>query len=150
MISPPRCKEEYAHCVKAIAPSSKVLPSRDREFIAMPANEFHGKTAIRLDIGASCHIIVFTYIGLPDPRSVHACRSRQARQASGPAAARYAQPSPGRRHTRAVREQRVLRCRRRAAGQVREAATGQRRQAPDQRGGQGLWLLASVVLPGPG
>ena len=52
MNSAPRCKEEYAISVKAIMPSPKILPSLDHKVHGIPVNEFHGKPAIRLDIGA--------------------------------------------------------------------------------------------------
>ena len=70
----------------------------------------------------------------------------KARNASSP---RHPQPPAGNRHASSVPKQRVLRPRRSATGQVRDAASGPDREKFHQRFCTHLGVFPSVVLPSP-
>lgn len=93
-----------------------------------------------LDITLDGNIILFT--------ASHGNRAANQTIVASPAG--YAEPSPRRGPRRELSCERVLRSRRSAAGQVRDAAAGGRRQAAGQPGSQGVRLLAPVALSGAG
>jgi len=94
----------------------------------------------KLDSEAERNIIIFTsYYG-----------RFASDQTKIPPPTEYAESSPTRRQAPELSGQRVLRSRRFAAGQIRNATAGRDRPATRQPGSQGVWLLASLVLSGPG
>src|ERR1700741_3542392 len=101
------CKGEYVRAVKGIVPSALTALSRTRAAISFDASYERNQLMNWLDISTIWNIIVFTDFNRSDLRSLHAGRSKQARQARCLAATRHTQPAPGRRHSYAVRVQRV-------------------------------------------
>jgi hypothetical protein len=93
-----------------------------------------------LDIQCLMYIIIFT---------VEHVRSA-TNQTIIPARAGHIESSPERSASRELSRQRLLRCRRPAAGQIRDAATGGCRQAIGQSGSKDVWLFAPVILSGTG
>jgi hypothetical protein len=75
--------------------------------------------------------------------------SRPPAKAPDASSPRDPQPSAGDRHRSPVSRQRVLRSPRSVAGQIRDAASGPGREKFCQRFCTCLWVLSSVVLPGP-
>jgi hypothetical protein len=93
-----------------------------------------------LDIQYNVYIITFTV------KHVRAATN----QAIILARAGYVESAPERSAARELSRQRVLRCRRSAAGEIRDAAAGGCRQAVGKSGSQDVWIFAPVVLSGTG
>jgi len=96
-----------------------------------------------LDNHGRCDVITFTC------GWVHDSSSRAPAKARNAASPRHPQPPAGDRHAPFVPRQRVLRPRRSATGQVRDAASSPDREKLHQRFCTRLRVLPSVVLPSP-
>src|SRR5438105_6016300 len=101
----------------------------------------------RLDKAPQYVVIIFTDGTQPNRENENAAGEKQLRQAEGVTATRNTQPPPSGCAPSFVREQRILRSQRLAAGEIRDATTGPCGQAGGFPNGQGVWILPPVVLP---
>src|SRR6201981_290558 len=101
----------------------------------------------RLDKTPPYVVIIFTAGTQPNRENENAAGEKQLRQAEGITATRNTQPPPSGCAPPFVREQRILRSQRLAAGEIRDGTTGPCGQAGGFPNGQGVWILAPVVLP---
>jgi len=101
----------------------------------------------RLDKTPCYVVIVFTVVRQPNRENENAPGEKPLRQAEGVTATRNTQPPPAGGAPSFVREQRILRSQRPAAGEIRDATTGPCGQAGGFPNGQGVWILPPVVLP---
>jgi hypothetical protein len=137
------CKANYVVHVKGKMSGrplrSLPSPSCSLLFSSMHANKQQDSAQKELDIHYNMYIIIFTERGRP-----------ATNQTIILARAGHAESSPESGTARELSRQRVLRCGRFAAGQVRDAAAGGGRQATAQSGSKDVWLFAPVVLSGAG
>ena len=133
------CKDKDVSSVNGMMPGNDV---RQRICIWIRCGQFGTRmgqwTHKELDTKTKCIIIAFT---APHGRSATDQTIVSPRQ-------RDTQPAATRRKKRGVPGQRFLRCRRSAAGQIRDAPSRRGRQAIGQRGSEGVRIVATVLLPG--
>src|SRR5439155_15381605 len=103
----------------------------------------------RLDMINIVYIIKLTASWLFFPGVAYGSRPTQRGEAARIAPARDAQSAPRCRATRLVPWQRILRCQRSAPGQIRDVASGARREAVGDGVSQGIRLLPAFVLSSP-
>lgn len=101
----------------------------------------------RLDKMPLYVVIIFTAGMQPNRENENAAGEKQLRQAEGVTATRNTQPPPAGCAASFVREQRILRSQRPAAGEIRDAPTGPSGQAGGFANGQRVWFLPPIVLP---
>src|SRR5260370_25879546 len=101
----------------------------------------------RLDKIPAYVVIIFTAARQPNRENENALGEKQLGQAEGLTATRNTQPPPAGCTPSSLREQRILRSQRLAAGEIRDATTGPCGQADGVPNDPGVWFLPPVVLP---
>jgi len=131
------CKVKSVHSVNGMMPCDWTIRPTAQQL--NPTNfsvECSASEQKELDKEPARNIIIFTY----------AYGRFASVQTKLPARAGYAQSAAAGRPARSLQGQRVFRCRRSVAGQVRNAPPGRGRQSANQPGGESLRILAAIVL----
>lgn len=141
------CKQNYAVNVKAILPGLiEYWAWRDNSetrFEIVYLRSFQ----IGLTTRWSMYIIVFTYIATGGRYAAENTRGYEGEQ---PARTGNTQPTPSLRNRPAVCIQRVLRPTGSGAGEIRDATVRSDGWALGYRGGKGIRIFKTLLLPGPG
>src|SRR5579863_2508416 len=131
--------------VKAMLSVRLILAINDlADYLVYCANKASSRRQKELDNRTYVDVIIFTGRSLHDS----AASARPSAKASDASPPWHAQPASGSRRPSAVSQQRLLRSRRPATGQVRDAASRSRRPGFYQRVRASLRLLSPIVLSG--
>src|SRR5713226_10918 len=101
-------------------------------------------------LDSSNHMYIINFTVRPSyPGDSDVDRKTERGKAPNPAPARHAQPAPAGGDPRTVPGERLLRSQRPGAGQVRDVASGAKRESAHQPVSEGFWFIAPFVLSSP-